>query len=271
MRVSVSTSVVIAVLLMAVSVGLAPAVAIAQPATAQSFQPSQQLDNAANSHYRLGLRLMTAEYWDDAAKEFQQAIDLDSRFTLAYYWLGRSRMSAGKFPDAVKALTECRELFLAELGQRASNQLSANQRRTDRLREIRELIREQQIGPATAGRDRTIMQLENLASDIEAQNTGASMDFVLRVPAFVSLSLGSAYFRSNSMAQAEEHFRAAIDANPKMGEAHNNLAVLLLMNNRVRDAEAEVKLAEKNKFRVNPALKEEIRERKKLAESVGKK
>lgn len=53
-----------------------------------------------------------------------------------------------------------------------------------------------------------------------------------------------------------------------MGEAHNNLGVLLLMANRVREAEEELKLAEKNKFRVNQALKDEIRQRKKLAESA---
>ena len=127
------------------------------------------------------------------------------------------------------------------------------------------------MAPASSGRDRTVQQLETLAADIEAQNTGSSMDFVLRPPAFVSLSLGSAYFRTNNMTAAEEHYRAAVAANPRMGEAHNNLAVLLLMANRVREAEEEVKLAEKNRFRVNPALKDEIKERKKLANTVEKK
>lgn len=183
----------------------------------RSATSPQQIDSAATTHYRLGLRLMSSEYWDDAAKEFQQAIDLDPKFTLAYYWLGRARMANQRYADAIKSLVECRDLYLAELGTRASNQLEANQKRSDRLREIRELIRDQQIAPASPGRDRTIMQLENLASDIEAQATGASMDFVLHPPAFVSLSLGSAYFRSNNMTAAEEQFRAAIAANPRWG------------------------------------------------------
>lgn len=227
---------------------------------------AQQADDIAWGHYKTGLRLMSAEYWDDAAESFGKAIELDSNFTLAHFWLGRARLAAGKYVAAVQALETCRELSLRELGARASNQLAATQRRTERLREIREAIREQQTGPRTAASERVITQLETLAADIESmQSSGSSMDFQLRVPAFVSLSLGSAYFRKGDNATAETHFRAAIEANPKMGEAHNNLAVLLLMTGRVADAEQEVRLAEKARFRVNPALKDEIREQQRLS------
>ena len=47
--------------------------------------------------------------------------------------------------------------------------------------------------------------------------------------------------------------------NPKFGEAHNNLAVIYMTSGRYKDAEAEVKAAEKAGFRVNPQFKEDLK------------
>ncbi|MCC7242765.1 MAG: tetratricopeptide repeat protein [Acidobacteria bacterium] len=85
------------------------------------------------------------------------------------------------------------------------------------------------------------------------------MDFELSVPAFVSLSLGSAYFRGNDLATAAKHYLAAIDANPKMGEAHNNLAVVYLLTGQVKQAAEEMTLAERAGFKVNPSFKEQVK------------
>jgi Flp pilus assembly protein TadD len=44
---------------------------------------------------------------------------------------------------------------------------------------------------------------------------------------------------------AEKEWRTAAVANPKLGEAHNNLAALYLITQKLDDAEKEVDLAEK--------------------------
>jgi tetratricopeptide (TPR) repeat protein len=219
-----------------------------------------QTDPNAEVHYRNGLQLMSSEHWDDAAEAFTREIDLDPKFALAYYWLGRARIAGAKYVAAIAALQTCRELYLQEQGLRASDQLAANTRRQDQLREIRELIRERQRGRQSAANDRVVMHLEMLEHEIESQqSSGSSMDFRLSVPAFVSLSLGSAYFRKGELGPAEEHYRAALEANPKMGEAHNNLAVVLMMTGRIADAEREASLAEKSGFRVNPEFKDQLK------------
>ena len=79
------------------------------------------------------------------------------------------------------------------------------------------------------------------------------------VPSFVSLSLGSAYFRSEQFEEAEAAYKAAAKADDKAGEAHNNLAVIYLMKADYTQAMVEVKAAEKAGFRVNPDLKNEIK------------
>lgn len=82
------------------------------------------------------------------------------------------------------------------------------------------------------------------------------------VPAFVTLSLGSAYFRMGDLAQAEKAYVESIAVDAKSGEAHNNLAVVYLQTGRLAEAERAVKAAEKAGFTVHPRLKEDIKRRK---------
>jgi Flp pilus assembly protein TadD len=65
------------------------------------------------------------------------------------------------------------------------------------------------------------------------------------------------------MAEAEQAYVATVAADPKVGEAHNNLAVVYLETGRYAEAEKAVKAAEAAGLRVQPALKEEIVRRKK--------
>ena len=67
-----------------------------------------------------------------------------------------------------------------------------------------------------------------------------------QTPAYISVALGSAYFRTNAFADAEREWRAALQVDPKLGEAHNNLAVVLMLTGRLDEAERELELAEKS-------------------------
>jgi tetratricopeptide (TPR) repeat protein len=59
--------------------------------------------------------------------------------------------------------------------------------------------------------------------------------------------------------RAEQHLLDLDEVNSKLGEAHNNLAVVYLQTGRVAEAEAAIKTAEKAGFRVNPQLKDDIK------------
>ena len=78
-------------------------------------------------------------------------------------------------------------------------------------------------------------------------------------PAWISIALGSAYFRSGAMPDAEREYLAAIKADPKLGEAHNNLVVLYMLTHRYAEANAELQAAEKSGFRVNTQLKDDLK------------
>ena len=105
---------------------------------------------------------------------------------------------------------------------------------------------------------RTIDQVREQIHQLESRKSRRSGAAPPPVHAGLSMALGSAYFRLNDLASAENEYKAAVEVNPNFGEAHSNLAVVYLLTGRAAQADAEVKAAEKAGFRVNPKLKEDI-------------
>jgi tetratricopeptide (TPR) repeat protein len=78
-------------------------------------------------------------------------------------------------------------------------------------------------------------------------------------PAEVLLALGSAFFRNEQEHDAEVQWKAAAEVKPGLGEAHNNLAIVYIRTGRLDAAARELALAEKSGFRVNPQLKQDLK------------
>lgn len=226
--------------------------------SAQATADRQQ----ARLHNQLGWEQMAAEQWQGAATSFQRAIDIDPTFEIPYYGLGRAHLALKQFADAVDALTKCKSLFEAQAGRQFSNRQEAQRFRNDRLTELDEQIRQVQSLPASSRNQDLLRQLHNQRRDIHsALQRGNGMTIDITVPPFVSLSLGSAYFRSGKMADAEREFKAASEADRRSGEALNNLAVVYLETQRFNLALEAVVAAKKTGFKVNPDLEKAIRAR----------
>jgi tetratricopeptide (TPR) repeat protein len=226
---------------------------------------AQSVRERAEVPYRMGLEHMKAEDWDEAVKSFSSAATIDSTFDLAFYMLGRVHLAQRNFSAAVSALERCSELNRAQIGRKYTNAQERMRYGDTRLREIEDLIRSYQSGPQSMRTSDALRQLQNRRREIEeALSRGHStMTLDLTVPAYVSLSLGSAYFRSGRLADAERAYNETIASDPKSGEAYNNLAVIYLETARFAEAEKAVRAAERTGLRVQPALKEEIARRKK--------
>jgi Flp pilus assembly protein TadD len=204
--------------------------ALAAASPAQDLLEQQRRAEALR-HYQAGEEHMLAEAFEEAAAEFRKATEKDPVFARAFCGLGRARMGLKQYSEAVVAYTSARDLILREatIDGRAKGQMD-RQRRDDRLNVMKD-----QLG---------------------RENLGA-----IQVPAEVSLGLGSAYFRLGQNEQAEENYRAAIAVDGKMGEAHNNLAVIYMLGGRLDEAEREIEAAEKAGFTVSPKFKEDLKQR----------
>lgn len=213
---------------------------------------------------RLGWDDMKAEKWEKAAQSFQNAIDIDPAFEVPHYGLGRARMALKNYAGAIEAYVRCRDLYRAQAGKVFTNAQEAQRSRRDRLTEIDEQMRQVQSAlPPGVQQSDMMRQLQNQRRDIQERiQRGGDMSIESTVPAYVSLALGSAYFRSGHLADAEREYKAAIVADSRAGEAHNNLAVVYFETNRIAEAEASLKDAKKAGFKVNPQLEQAIKEKK---------
>jgi tetratricopeptide (TPR) repeat protein len=228
-----------------------------------SAQPSVERQRA-RPHYLTGWQHMRVEAWDAAAREFQQAVDIDSEYEDAYYGLGRAQMAQKRYVDALTSYTKSRDLYRAQAGRQFSNEQDQRRYWQDRMTEIDEALREYQQGPQSARTQERARQLQEQRRQIkERLDRGVNATVEVSVPAAVSLALGSAYFRAGKLADAEREYKAAIAADPKTGEAHSNLAVVYLETGRFAEAERSIAAAEKAGYKVNPQLKQDIKDRKK--------
>lgn len=220
--------------------------------------------DAAMPHYKSGVEQLRSEAWDKAAEAFQRAIDADATFEMAYYALGKTNMARKRYVEATTALAKCRDLYMAEAGRLFANQQDAQRYRQDRITELDGFIRQYSSGPQTAQSAEQLRQLnERKRQQQDAIQRGTNMSIDTSVPAYVSLSLGSAYFRLGRMAEAEKEYKAAVASDPKTGEAHSNLAVVYMETGRIDEAARAVQAAEKAGFKVNPMLKDDIAAKKK--------
>ena len=218
---------------------------------------SEEDRREAQRHYRSGQEFMRAEKFDRAAEEFSKAVQNDPLFTIAHYFLGQAYGSQRRYAEAIKAYQTCIETCRAIYALRQTNRFEAERLRDEEIRELRDTISRMQHQGAGSGLALRATQLEQQLQTVENNKTSVETPF--QPPAEVLLALGSALFRENRWSEAESEWLAAIEVNPKLGEAHNNLAALYLMTGRFDDSEREVKAAESNGYRVNPQLKEDLK------------
>ena len=130
-------------------------------------------------------------------------------------------MRMKKYAEAIAAYVKCRDLYRAQAGKQFTNTQDAQRYRQDRLTEIDEQIRTDSDRAADPAPRRTACASCRIRSARfrTTSRAGDNVSIENSVPAFVSLALGSAYFRTEQCADAEREYKAAIAADPKSGEA----------------------------------------------------
>jgi tetratricopeptide (TPR) repeat protein len=198
---------------------------------------------------------MSTERWAEAVIEFKEAIKLDPLLVLAHYDLGQALMALKRYPDAVKAYLGARQAFM-DLGALSElDRFKADQELEDGIFELkRNIERLRTMG----GRDMNVLKAENQLRDFEELRKKGGPSRGPETPAEISLALGSAYYRTGALADAEREYLAAIKVRPGFGEAHNNLAVVCMQTGRFDEARSEIRLAEKGGFKVSPKLKDDL-------------
>jgi tetratricopeptide (TPR) repeat protein len=215
----------------------------------------------ALAHVREGQQMLAAERYERAAEAFGSAIALDDRLLIAHYGLGQASMAMKEYKEAIRAFETARTIFEDEKADAPTKRIAARHEREEQAKVLRERARANASRGTAAGRQNaetqaelTVNQAERMIETLEYMSK-ADLD---HTPPALSLALGSAYFRDRRPLDAEREYRAALAADDRMAEAHNNLAVVLLLTGRAREARESLKLARKHGFRVPPGLEQDV-------------
>ena len=231
--------------------------AISFPSSAQESKQTLALQ-----HLRSGQDALHVERWEEAEREFKAAIDLDPLLELAHYGLGQAYMGLRRHVEAIHAYRRCRDVFFSNARDRLANNVEAERRLEDQIRSLQDYRR-----ALESGRTRTYntaATITRLDSEIAQLETARRKDHnsAPETPPYISTALGSALFRTGAFPEAEQEWRNAVAVDPTIGEVHNNLAVVCMLTGRFDEAEREIKLAEKNGFKVRESLKQDLKARK---------
>ena len=218
-----------------------------------------------SQHLRAGQNALQSERFDEAEREFKSAIELDPLLELAHYGLGQTYMATRRYVEAVRAYLATRDAFHRAAADQMTNKVEGDRRLDDQIRipARRSGMRSSPAGCAPRGQPREqAAEIDDQIRQLEAMRRRDGSGGTPQTPAYISVALGSAYFRTNAFADAEREWRAALQVDPKLGEAHNNLAVVLMLTGRLDEAEREMQLAEKSGHRVSDAFKADLKARK---------
>ena len=225
---------------------------------------SDRDEQLAMKHYRAGMDALTHELFDQAEQEFKAAVKLDPLLVGAHHGLGRTMMATKRYPEAVEAFVAGREAWTRGQSLVAEQGMQMQRRLDDQIKALQDDVstaRRQSAGPNSASIQDAIMRNEDQIKTLQSLRKRGS-EGPLPTPHWLSLSLGSAYFRTRDMVNAEKEYREALAEKPDLGEGHLNLAVVLMLTSRLDEAESEVKLAEKAGVKVPHGLKDDIAKRR---------
>jgi tetratricopeptide (TPR) repeat protein len=238
----------------------AAAPALAQQHSTPDFRmqvPSQQAIEAQKKLKEAQKKLAEDEFVE-AARQFEAVLAMDPTLMMAYHGLGTARMATKEYPAAVTAFENAKGAFLARADEYRKRAQDSETTRMVRIRALEEKLRDTPESSGSSNRTESLMRQEWQAELGALQAASRSDSGTVGPPPGLLLSLGSAYFRTGRMADAEREYRAAIAAQPKLGEARVNLAVVLLMTGKPAEAKDQIAEAKKSGTKVPPGLEKDI-------------
>lgn len=237
---------------------LLPRLASAQIVQTPDMRGPAQTPASVRSQERLkeGQRLMSEDKFAAAAAAFAEAVAIDPLLMMGHYGIGTARMALKEYPAAIVAFKAARDAFEQRAAALANQRSDTGTARQERIRVLQQAIRDtpEARGPGIQGLQRQEWQAELAA----LESTQDASQRASQPPPGLSLALGSAYFRTGRLADAEREYRAAIEAQPKLGEPRSNLAVVLLLTGHPVEAKEQLKLAKKSGFKPPAGLEADI-------------
>ncbi|MFN3528042.1 MAG: tetratricopeptide repeat protein, partial [Candidatus Altarchaeaceae archaeon] len=198
---------------------------------------------AEEIHLNLGLIFCYGKQYEEAEKEYREAIRINPYYAEAHNNLGILLAELKRYEEAEKEFREAIRINpnLAEVHNNLGILLVGLERYEEAEKEFREAIR---INPNYAEAHNNLgILLANLERYEEAEKEFREAIRINPNLAEVHNNLGNLLKDLERYEEAEKEFREAIRINPNLADAHNNLGILLAELKRYEEAEKEFREA----------------------------
>ena len=140
-------------------------------------------------------------------------------------------MTLRDYPKAEKDFLGCREAYEKIAALQFTNTEELERRRAQEIEQLQNQLSLISTGQIKISNPSLTQQMQQRIDDLR-RNQRKGGNEAMNIPAELFVSLGSAYFYQGKVADAEKEWKTAASINPKLGEAHNNLAALYLHGER---------------------------------------
>lgn len=236
---------------------------------------SEEAREAARDELEDAQARIVAQDWPSAEALLREALRVDPGRGLAHYGLGQALLAQERPAEAVEAFRRSREAFRCVLSLPPEERRAVERERARQIRRLKDALANlERVGPVlpqvkgqavntrqpmpTHGeRLRAVREIEDRLDELERASVARDP-----APPFVTFALGTALFQAGDLEGSEAELRSAVAADPGSGDAHNNLALVLMLNGRLEEAQREAERAVELGVPVHPRLFDEIEKRR---------
>ena len=215
----------------------------------------------ADVRHNIGISYAKMRAWNEAMREFQASIELNPFFVMSRYFLGNIYNDRWQAGDDQRAL-QCYDEVIA----RAPHYVMVNYQRglvylktknyQESLREFSAALKLDPVYPATYYRIGMIfIQLNDLDQALENFEQAARLNPKM---SDIYVNIGNIYLMKGLIPEAEKFYRQALQLDAANLNAHRNLSIVLLRQNRKIEALQELRILQQampNDPEINKVIK----------------
>jgi Tfp pilus assembly protein PilF len=239
-------------------------VALAQSGLGPGPELARQYREAL-PHYDKAVRAFSRKDFESARSELDKAVAIMPQYSYAHLLLAKSWYMSKRFDEALSSIERAETAWREFAGVVADAQAAAGDALIRRRRNLRDQISalqddlRQAATPQERERIQTYMgTLQHEIDDIDRQQAQQGPAEIAVLPAEYSFVHGNVLLRMNRLIDAEPQYQRAIEANPKYGEAFNNLASLYYQAGRLEEARQVLETARSRNLPINLDLERAV-------------
>lgn len=216
-------------------------------------------------HYDKALKAFNRNDQEAVRRELDAAISAMPQYSAAHFLMAKSWYLSKRYDEALPAIEHAESAWREFAGIAADAKSKRGDALLRRRRDLQDQINSLQENYRQATTPQARDQIQNFIITTQQKIDEIDRDQDLRapgdaaaLPAEFSFVHGNILLRMNRLVDAEPQYLRAIEANPKYGEAFNNLASLYFQAGRLQEARTTLEQARSRGLPVNLELERAV-------------